>query len=477
MLIKNIFGIHVLLLLISALTAISRPALGGLKTSTVLCNAVPIKESITSCSEAPNKDFQLPTPDLFQQVINFASLAYEMDQEGNLPRHTSNKYRGWHISVIEGETGIKGANILKPAISAATNYFLSSTAMDEVELEEVEQSGLLALRPDSDNPNHITAVLAFNGTKSTPGILTDMNAAKTDLPMGLKGQGHKGFVNAANSSYDAVQQTLINALPHLTGIPLTSIQDIADSGIQLELIIMGHSLGAAKALLTASYLFKEMDLASADHQNIQLFVITMGGPRVFDHTAAMAIDKLFGTRIIAFVAFPFDIVPNVPFEYFGYRHVGQTVTVPITAHARNFDPINTLYNAYYGDQNSTFLLAGKTIQHLTPNHTSEEADTVKNCLSLTGVINSACNLGTTWHSCDNYIATIIRDNIYNNFYHRTLQQPGLEPDTHKYTNRLFSLAVIASYIGVSAYQLLQGIAPYITRLLLEQKQAHPIPSA
>jgi predicted lipase len=84
-----------------------------------------------------------------------------------------------------------------------------------------------------------------------------------------------------------------------------------------DIIISGHSMGAAVAVMFASYL-KELNI----HPR---FVYTYGSPRVGDRAFAQYVDKQFGDQLIRIMN-DWDMVTDLPPVAFGYRHTGKLVT-------------------------------------------------------------------------------------------------------------------------------------------------------
>lgn len=84
-----------------------------------------------------------------------------------------------------------------------------------------------------------------------------------------------------------------------------------------DIIISGHSMGAAVATLFASYL-KDLNIHAR-------FVYTYGSPRVGDRAFAQYVDKQFGDRLMR-VMNDWDMVTDLPPIAFGYRHTGKLIT-------------------------------------------------------------------------------------------------------------------------------------------------------
>ena len=123
-----------------------------------------------------------------------------------------------------------------------------------------------------------------------------------------KAKGHKGFLKAYTKMMDnGLRAILSDAIIQYPSYPV---------------VVTGHSLGAALALITA------MEVA-ANHTNAGLpqlppQVITFGQPRVGDaEFAACAADMLplNATR----VTHHHDLIPMLPFEWMGFHHASREV--------------------------------------------------------------------------------------------------------------------------------------------------------
>jgi len=137
-----------------------------------------------------------------------------------------------------------------------------------------------------------TALVAFRGTQ--PEALTDLiidlqaNPVAWNQPGEPGGRVHAGFARAARAVLPAVRQWLDAGWAHRN-----------------ELILTGHSLGAALATLAASVLQPTLWVA-------------IGSPRVGDAAFAASLAAKRGVRIVDCC----DAITDVPLPVFGYSHVG-----------------------------------------------------------------------------------------------------------------------------------------------------------
>lgn len=152
------------------------------------------------------------------------------------------------------------------------------------------------------NPGTRSAVVSFRGTADVEDWLADLDAVPTGyLPVGGFGQVHAGFQDV----YELVRKSIAANLATAT------------AGCD-EILITGHSLGAALAVLAAPDIFRSMP-----PNTIEPRLITFAGPRVgltdFVDAFNAAIESCF--RVVNFL----DIVPYVPPT--PYVHVGAQITV------------------------------------------------------------------------------------------------------------------------------------------------------
>jgi predicted lipase len=164
------------------------------------------------------------------------------------------------------------------------------------------------------NPTSRTAFLSFRGTSDIAEWVANIDAIPDDYrPIGGFGQVHSGFQDV----YELVRQDIAANLATAT----------ADCD---QILITGHSLGAALAVLAAPDVARNMP-----PNTIEPRLITFAGPRVglSDFVASFnaAIESCF--RVVNFL----DLVPYLPPT--PYVHVGAQITVdsggPVQVGARH----------------------------------------------------------------------------------------------------------------------------------------------
>jgi hypothetical protein len=139
-----------------------------------------------------------------------------------------------------------------------------------------------------------TALLAFRGTQpdSVADIADDLEAALTGWPESA-GRVHAGFAAATRSLMPAVERW------------------IKDAGIcSHDLIVTGHSLGAAMATLCASIVPCS-------------WLVTLGSPRVGDESFVSSVKAINVRRIVDCC----DIVTRLPPPVAGYTHLSTPIYI------------------------------------------------------------------------------------------------------------------------------------------------------
>jgi triacylglycerol lipase len=147
-----------------------------------------------------------------------------------------------------------------------------------------------------------TAFISFRGTQDLADWLQDLDAVpETYAPLKGFGQVHAGFQDV----YEIARESIVaNLPPALSGCT--------------QILITGHSLGAAVAVLAAPDVFRGMP-----PNTIEPRLITFAGPRVGlpDFVTAFNTDIESCFRVVNFL----DIVPLVPPP--PYVHVGAQIDV------------------------------------------------------------------------------------------------------------------------------------------------------
>jgi triacylglycerol lipase len=179
------------------------------------------------------------------------------------------------------------------ALSTMTTLHPAVTAMTK----DTDIFGLMGR-----NTTSRTAFVSFRGTSDVPDWLADLDAIPENYSRIPKfGQVHAGFQDV----YDLVRESIAaNVASTIAGCN--------------QILVTGHSLGAALAVLAAPDIFQNMP-----PNTIEPRLITFAGPRVglSDFVDAFNADIESCFRVVNFL----DIVPLVPPA--PYVHVGAEIAI------------------------------------------------------------------------------------------------------------------------------------------------------
>jgi hypothetical protein len=146
-------------------------------------------------------------------------------------------------------------------------------------------------------------LVSFRGTSNFKNWVTDLNAIKTTYPLCSGCMAHKGFFTAEQEIIGEVNDE-VNRLKS---------QHSSD-----KVLVVGHSLGAALATLTA------LDLANRGSYKITLW--NFGSPRIFNQAGAdWASSSASGIVIGGRRTHYKDIVTHVPPHSAGFRHISGEI--------------------------------------------------------------------------------------------------------------------------------------------------------
>ena len=168
--------------------------------------------------------------------------------------------------------------------------------------EKGTQLFIAKTRPNLKCPKLV--IVAFRGTEpdDPSDLLTDAILIKKPWPDAYGnplGQVHTGFADALGDAGNSEILTQLSA----------QLDDLANTFPRI--LLTGHSIGAALATLTASYL-SQTPLAN----NLHLY--SFGSPRVGDSVFSDRMAKIKHDRYVNYS----DLVTRIPSESLGYQHVG-----------------------------------------------------------------------------------------------------------------------------------------------------------
>lgn len=173
-------------------------------------------------------------------------------------------------------------------------------------------------------------IIAFRGTElNLQDIKTDINCNKIEVPN--IGFVHQGFWEALNAVLNDI------------------LLFVKDHHQQKEILITGHSMGGALAVLLGTYL---------QANNIHRFqVFTFGSPRCLSWKTAKKVDALIHNKVFLFIN-SVDIVPRVPFLLMGFGHIGKVFF--LDSKAKLYYDISYLRRLFLITKHILFRLAYQT---------------------------------------------------------------------------------------------------------------------
>jgi predicted lipase len=203
-------------------------------------------------------------------------------------------------TVMNGGTPTLPAGFVQTALIEADPAHLTEVSDSQPAAAMMKDTNIFGLM--GHNLTSRTAFVAFRGSSDLSDWLADFDfIPRTYLPVSGFGQVHAGFQDV----YECVRNNIAANLPAAT------------AGCD-QILITGHSLGAALAVLAAPDIFLAMP-----PNTIEPRLTTFAGPRVglSDFAAAFnaAIESCY--RVVNFL----DIVPLVPPS--PYVHVGTEIAV------------------------------------------------------------------------------------------------------------------------------------------------------
>ena len=274
--------------------------------------------------------------------LQFSCLAITDDKPDTLKNVA--KANPWQQVAMELLTGSPAAahqplsHILKDKYALETDHFINVRGLSSAG-HLLDTQGYIA-------HNDSLIVLAFRCTTSGIDWLTNLSTTTSawEIDEDLA-QGHSGFCSAccglslcvsSGAAKPRVHTGFYNNL--LATIPILQkyIDPLLARGQPPRtLYVVGHSLGAGIATLAACYFLLEQERYDWQHLSHKLRVVTAGGPRA----ATAQMQEVIESRvkelnsangslgrnkvIFARVVRDKDMVPTVPPEIMGYRHIPE----------------------------------------------------------------------------------------------------------------------------------------------------------
>ncbi len=151
-------------------------------------------------------------------------------------------------------------------------------------------------------PSAEAIFVSFRGTEDLENWAADLDVLRTDYPLCSGCSVHEGFYSSMKDAYPIVSE---------------AVKALHDRYPSYNIVCTGHSLGAALATLTA------LELAGT-YGSSKTHIYNYGSPRIFndkgaDYASSGAI------KIGARRTHSQDIVPHVPPEIFGFRHIAGEI--------------------------------------------------------------------------------------------------------------------------------------------------------
>eukprot|EP01039_Chlorochromonas_danica_P005439 gene5439-5987_t len=146
-------------------------------------------------------------------------------------------------------------------------------------------------------PSQKMIYIAFRGTTSLIDWLNDFDTILVPYPPCQGCEVHQGFYLAEQDVFPIV---------------LCQVRSLLREHSDYDVMVTGHSLGAALATLTA------LDLIQSKLPNTLVRLMTFGSPRVGSLSFAQYASSIIENRVR--VTFHRDVVPHVPWQEF-YEHI------------------------------------------------------------------------------------------------------------------------------------------------------------
>lgn len=275
--------------------------------------------------------------------VRLACLAYTDDVPGTVNMYDTPVLRGTMRAVQTIAGGPEHAklplsSILQQRLGfTAHHVFSCDDAGLETQASVVDTQGFIAHCENGD------VALVFRGTTNAADWMTNLdNWMVTWLPhlwhepdQGLHVSGAQGAQSSSmcctvDESADVPKvhrgfhAALHAAVPDIKRVLLPQLEGSEPK----RLILAGHSLGGAIALLALSYILSAFDFAASPHK---ILLVTLGAPRAGNAAFAAHVEAqvaklhLLGKCSFARLVHSRDVVPTLPPQALGFAHTGACI--------------------------------------------------------------------------------------------------------------------------------------------------------
>jgi predicted lipase len=155
------------------------------------------------------------------------------------------------------------------------------------------------------NPSDKEIIVAFRGSVNIANWVTNLDFLMKPYPGVSGAQVHRGFSEA----FDAVSPLVVS-----------SVQNLLSAHPNANIVITGHSLGAALATFAAVDLKTKLNIPST-----RITFYTFGSPRTGNQAFTDYLYSLYPTSGCQRVTHYNDVVPHLPPTVLGFNHFGDEI--------------------------------------------------------------------------------------------------------------------------------------------------------
>ncbi len=174
--------------------------------------------------------------------------------------------------------------------------------------------------------------IIYKGTNSMRNVATDLLAWPVSTKLLSQGMMHAGFYFGFKSSWEHLLSILND---HATKM------NVAEGIRGLHFTVVGHSMGAALATVSALQLTKSC-------QCTDVKVCTFGSPRVLTTQAAEEYEAVLGNRTLRVAQNGLDPVTMVAMGSLGFKHVGHNLRLDLAISSSSSVVVPHTMSGYQG---------------------------------------------------------------------------------------------------------------------------------